>query len=197
MPWRRGKNITHKTKYDLAVEMLEWAINKGFPKCTVLADSWFGIAPFIKELKRLELSYILETKSNYKVKTNAKEPKLTPTGLLAKNQYDETPLPQYFKKVLSIKICGFSADKETGKREKVLYNVKVATVILKSIPGRHRIVESVDPVKQSTKYLLTNLPGKAQKSFQLTVTDGQLKNFLEMQSNFQIWRELLSGANKA
>lgn len=156
MPWRQGKNITHKTKYDLAIEMLEWTINKGFPKCTVLADSWFGIAPFVKELKRLELSYILETKSSYKVKTNAKEPKHTPTGRLAKNQYDETPLPQYFKTVSSIKICGFSADKETGKKEKTLYNVKVATVRLKSISGKHRIVESVDPVKQSTKYLLTD-----------------------------------------
>jgi len=154
MPWRQGKKITHKTKYDLAVEMLEWATNKGFPKCTVLADSWFGIAPFIKELKRLELSYILEIKSNYKVRTNAKEPKLTPTGKLAKNQYDATSLPEYFKTVLSHKICGFSADKE--KKEKALYNIKVATVKLKSIPGKHRIVESVDPVNQSTKYLLTD-----------------------------------------
>ena len=156
MPWRRGKNITHKTKYDLAVEMLEWATKKGFPKCTVLADSWFGIGPFIKELKRLELSYILEIKSKYKVKTNCKEPKLTPTGRLAKNQYDEISLPQYFKTVLSHKICGFSADKKTGKKEKTLYHVKVATIRLKSIPGKHRIIESVDPAKQSTKYLFTN-----------------------------------------
>ena len=79
MPWRRGKNITHKTKYDLAVEMLEWATKKGF-----------------------------------------------------------------------------SADKKTGKKEKALYHVKVATIRLKSIPGKHRIIESVDPVKQSTKYLFTN-----------------------------------------
>ena len=152
MPWRRHKTIKHKTKYDLAVEMMEWAMGKGFPKCTVLADSWFGIGPFVKQLKRLELSYILEIKSNYKVKINCKEPKLTPTGRLAKNQYDETPLPQYFKTVLNHKICGFAADKETGKSEKTLYNIKIATVILKSISGKHRIVESVDPVKQSTKY---------------------------------------------
>jgi len=156
MPWRRRKTIKHKTKYDLAVEMMEWAMAKGFPKCTVLADSWFGIGPFVKELKRIKLSYILEIKSNYKVKTNCKEPKLTPTGRLAKNQYDETPLPQYFKTVLSHKVCGFAADKETGKGEKALYNVKIATAKLKSISGKHRIIESVDPVKQSTKYLLTD-----------------------------------------
>ncbi len=130
MPWRRRKNITHKTKYDLAVEMLEWAMDKGFPKCTVLADSWFGIEPFVKELKRLKLSYILEVKSSYKVKTNCKEPKLTSTGRLAKKQYDEISLPQYFNTVLSHKICGFSADKETGKKEKALYHVKIATVRL-------------------------------------------------------------------
>ncbi len=156
MPWRRGKNITHKTKYDLAVEMLEWAIKKGFPKCTVLADSWFGIGPFIKELKRLELSYILEVKSSYTVKTKCKEPKLTPKGRLAKNQYEEIPLPKYFNTVLSHIVCGFDADIKTGKKEKVLYNVKIATVRLKSISGKHRIIESVDPVKQSTKYLLTD-----------------------------------------
>jgi len=156
MPWRLGKQIKHKTKYDLAVEMLEWAIKIGFPKSTVLADSWFGIAPFIKELKRLKLSYVLEIKSNYTIKRNCKEPKLTPTGRLAKNQYDEIPLPNYFKTIISYVVCGFAADKETGKKEKAFYNVKIATLRLKSIPGKHRIIESVDPVKQTTKYLLTN-----------------------------------------
>jgi SRSO17 transposase len=37
----------HKTKNELAIEMLKWPIDNGFPKCTVLADSWFGVAPFI------------------------------------------------------------------------------------------------------------------------------------------------------
>ena len=67
------------SKYDLAIKMLEWAINNGFPNCIVLADSWFGIGPFIKGLKRLN-----------------------------------------------------------------------------SIAGKHRIVQSIDPAKQTTKYLLTD-----------------------------------------
>jgi hypothetical protein len=32
MPWLRGKKFVCKKKYELAVEMLEWAIEMGFPK---------------------------------------------------------------------------------------------------------------------------------------------------------------------
>jgi|GEM_PF-3285231 len=49
----------------LAVEMLQWALDNGFPICIVLADSWFGTGPFVEELKRLKLSYVLEIKRDY------------------------------------------------------------------------------------------------------------------------------------
>lgn len=52
MPWQHGKQSVCISKYDLAIKMLEWAINNGFPNCIVQADSWFGIGPFIKGLKR-------------------------------------------------------------------------------------------------------------------------------------------------
>ena len=60
MLWRRDKRHDHKTKYELAVEMLAIALKRGFPKSTVLADSWFGIEPFIKELRRLHLAMSLK-----------------------------------------------------------------------------------------------------------------------------------------
>jgi len=75
---------------------------------------------------------------------------------LAKNQYDLKELPVVFKKILAIVRCGFAADKEKGKKEKVLYHTKIITARLNSIAGKHRIVESIDPVKQTTKYLLTD-----------------------------------------
>ena len=37
-----------------------------------------------------------------------------------------------------------------------MYHIKVATVHLNSISGKHRIVESFDPTKKTTKYFLTN-----------------------------------------
>lgn len=156
MAWQHKNRTECKAKYDLAIEMLDWAIQLGFPKCTVLADSWFGVGPFIKKLERREFSYVIEIKSSYNVKTPCQEPKLTPTGRKAKNQFDLTKLPEYFKSVSSVAKCGFCEDKQSGKKERVLYHTKTVTACLNSISGKHRIVESTDPIKQTTKYLLTN-----------------------------------------
>lgn len=156
MPWQRGKSLTCKKKYELAIEMIEWALELGFPKATVLADAWFGIGPFAKELKRLKLSYVIEIRSSFNVRVPCKEPRLTPKGKLAKNQIDLIKLPKFFESVLNVLKCGFPQDIETGKKEKVLYHVKIATVRLNSFSDKHRIVESIDPTTGTTKYLLTN-----------------------------------------
>jgi hypothetical protein len=116
----------------------------------------YGIEPFVKELKRLNLSYILEITTKNKVKVDCEKPKLTATGRLAKNQYELKKFKDFFKMILSYQACGFAANEETGKKEKVLYHTKISTVRLNAIPGKHRLVESVDPTKETTKYLLTN-----------------------------------------
>jgi len=156
MPWQRRTSWEYKKKYLLASDMLAWALKQGFPGCLVLADSWYGIGPFIKELKRLHLSYVLEIRSSYTVRTPCKTPKLTPTGRLAKRQVDETKLPAFFSALTTVTRCGFARDLETGQPRHVLYHLKIATVRLTSISGKHRLVESVDPTTDSTKYLLTN-----------------------------------------
>jgi hypothetical protein len=156
MPWYRKGKYVHKKKYELAIEMIEGALNKGFAACMVLADSWYGIEPFVKELRRLKLSYILEITTKNKVKIDRQEPKLTPTGKLAKKQFELKNLKEFFKMIASYQICGFAANKETGKKEKVLYYTKISTVRLNAIAGKQRLVESFDPIKETTKYLLTN-----------------------------------------
>lgn len=156
MKWIGRKKVEHRKKYLLASDMLQWALEQGFPRCTVLADAWFGIDQFIRELKRLKLDYILEIRSNLSIKKPCETPKLTPKGRLAKNQYDVIKLPEYFKSILDITKCGLEADLETGKREKILYHAKIVTAQLNSTPGKHRIVESTDPVNQTTKYYLSN-----------------------------------------
>ena len=157
MKWRRGKKSVYKKKYELAIEMIEHAIDKsGFPPCTVLADSWFCVEPFIKELKRLHLSYVLEISTKNKIRVNYRKPKLTKTKKIAKKQYHQLIFSEYFKSVTSCLVCGFTANKETGRKEKALYNVKIATVRLNSIPGKHRLIQSIDPAKLTTKYLLAN-----------------------------------------
>ena len=156
MLWEKGKKYVCRPKYELAIEMLEWAIRKGFPKGIVLADSWFGSGPFVKGLRRLGMSYVIEIKSSLKTRLSCKEPKLTPTGKMSKNQYDLVELPHVFEAISNFSTCGFAANKTIGKDEKVLYHAKVITARLNSIAGKHRIVQSVDPAKQTTKYLLTN-----------------------------------------
>jgi hypothetical protein len=156
MPWMRGKRWEHRKKYLLAADMLEWALDLGFPGCLVLADSWYGIAPFVKELRRLHLNYVLEIKASYTVKVPCSTPKLTPTGRLAKHQYDEVKLPEVFSSISAVTRCGFDRDLEAGKERRVLYHLKVTTARLKAISGKHRLVESLDPTTHSTKYLLTN-----------------------------------------
>ena len=156
MKWARRKKLVHKTKNELAIEMLEWALAKGYPTCTVLADSWFGVAPFIKGLKRLGLSYIIEIKNSLKIRVTCSKSKLTPTGKLAKNQYDLKSLSDFFNLTTEIVHAGFAADKKLGKEAKVLYCTKIANVLLNAIPGKHRIVQSLDPSKETIKYLLTN-----------------------------------------
>ena len=156
MPWQNGKKFVCKPKYALAIEMLQWAVHKGFPRGVVLADSWFGSAPFVKGLKRLGMSYVIEIKPTLNVRIPCKEPKLTPKGRVAKNQYDLIQLPDVFKTNLTFTKCGFAADKERQKEEKILYHTKTVTARLNSIAGKHRIVQSIDPTKQTTKYLLTN-----------------------------------------
>ncbi|BBO93070.1 hypothetical protein DSCOOX_62500 [Desulfosarcina ovata subsp. ovata] len=156
MPWQRGKAHPYKTKYALAVEILEWALEVGFPPSMVLADSWFCTGPFIKELKRLELSYIIELKPNYTVRVPCQPPKLTPKGRLSKNQYYTRSLPEVYKSISYVEKYGFTADPATGKAQKVLYHTKTKTLRLNSITGKHCVVESVDPTTQTTKYLLTD-----------------------------------------
>jgi len=156
MPWARNKKLIHKTKNELAIEMLEWALAKGYPTCTVLADSWFGVKPFIKELKRLKLSYVIEIKSNLKVRVRCSEPKLTSTGKLAKNQYELKTLSDFFDSIITMITVGFAADKKFDKEEKILYNTKITNVHLNAISGKHRIVQSIDSSTNTIKYLLTN-----------------------------------------
>jgi SRSO17 transposase len=139
MPWYRKGKYVHKKKYELAIEMIEGALNKGFAACMVLADSWYGIEPFVKELRRLKLSYILEITTKNKVKVDREEPKLTPTGKLAKKQFELKNLKEFFKMIVSYQICGFAANKETGKKEKVLYHTKISTVRLNAIAGKQRL----------------------------------------------------------
>lgn len=56
-----------KSKYTLALELIDEAIFDGFRCSYVLVDSWFAIAPFLNALDRKGLRYVCELKSNNKI----------------------------------------------------------------------------------------------------------------------------------
>lgn len=156
LPWQRHTHFEYKKKYLLAIEIIEWALDLGFPRCMVLADSWYGISPFVKELTRLKLGYVLEISTKNRIRTTGARPRLTPTGKLAKKQYTLTPFGEFFTTISTVSACGFARDLETDRPAKVLYHAKVATVRVNAFSGKQRLVESVDPASQTTKYFLTN-----------------------------------------
>ena len=113
-----------------------WVLEKGYPKCIVLADSWYCCEPFIEHLKRLKLNYVFEMPGDLNIRITCSETKLTPTGRVAKNQYDLKKVDGYFASIQEIICCGFAADKDTGKKAKVLYHTKITTGRLNAIPGK-------------------------------------------------------------
>ena len=83
---------------------------------------------------------MIEIKNSLKVRTPCSEPKLTPTGKLAKNQYELRSLSDFFNFITDMITSGFAADEKLGKKAKVLYHTKLANV-LNAIPGKHRIAK--------------------------------------------------------
>ena len=121
-----------------------------------MADSWFGVEPFIKGLKRLKLHYVIEIKANLNVNVACQKPKLTPKGRLCKHQFDSVNIVEFFTTVLAGHVCGLGADRDEGKQQKILYHTKIANIRLNAISGKHRLVESFDPTTKTSKYLLTD-----------------------------------------
>ena len=77
------------------------------------------------------------------------------TGKPAKKQYELKSSKEFFNMMASWQFYGFAPNKKTGKKEKILYHTKTVTVRLNALPEKHRRIESVDAIKQSTTGGLT------------------------------------------
>lgn len=55
---------------DYVPELIKSALNAGYPKLTVVADSWFSSADLMAKIESLGCHFVVEIKSNRKVKTN-------------------------------------------------------------------------------------------------------------------------------
>jgi len=150
--WRIYKKEPGVTKNDLAIELIKEALNRGFICNVVLADSWFCVEPFIGELQRLGLKYILEIKTNATMRLPIPQ-----TGRKRKHWYKKRNMADYMNRyVNNTRNIGFVGNLETGKPEKVLYAVKEKVLTIHALPGKHKVIHSYDSTKGTEKYLITN-----------------------------------------
>ena len=135
-----------KTKYTLALELIDEALASGFLCSYVLVDSWYAIAPFLNVLHIKGLVYVCELKSNNKIwaAVNGKPFKLG--------------LKQFFS------YCSFLTKKTVfglktegnNKEIKAKYTTRSATCKLCALDHRTVLVESWMDGAKDPKYLVTN-----------------------------------------
>jgi SRSO17 transposase len=153
-----GSQSEYKEKYKLALELIKEAQQKGFTGKVVVADSWFCIEEFMKELRQLDLVYIFEMKENRQVQVSIPPERRIQKERGRKRQkwYELVSLAVFFNALGGEKAYGFARDLETGKAEKVLYRTQAAVVKMRAYAGKHKVVRSYDPTRQTVKYLITN-----------------------------------------
>jgi len=154
--WRIYFKGGKKTKNDLALELIQEGMRRGFPCGVVLADSWYCVEPFVRELRWMGLRYVLEIKTNTTIQEPIKRQEEKRRGRKRKKWYRKVSLIGSMGKVQRQRKIGFGGDLSTGKEEKVLYEIKEKTCRIHALPGLHKVVYSYDPEKGSEKYLITN-----------------------------------------
>ena len=135
-----------KTKYTLALELIDEALLKGFVCSYVLVDSWFAIAPFLDALNRKKIRYVCELKSNNKIWATV----------------DRRPLKFGLKKFFLY--CAFATKKTVfglktegnNKEIKAKYKTSSATCQLCALDHQTVLVESWMEGAKDPKYLITN-----------------------------------------
>lgn len=70
--WRFYKKDS-QTKNELALELVDEALELGLKIDYVIADSWYAVAPFLEGLHRRKLRYICELKSNNTLNISVKD----------------------------------------------------------------------------------------------------------------------------
>jgi len=135
-----------KTKYTLALELIDEALANGFRCSYVLVDSWFAISPFLDALDRKKLFYVCELKSNNKIWAAAGG---KPFKLGLKQFFS------YYSFVTRKTVFGLRTEGD-NREVKAKYKTSSVTCQLCALDHQTVLVESrMDGVKDP-KYLITN-----------------------------------------
>lgn len=138
--------------------MITEAQHKGFICQGVVADSWFCIEAFMKELRQLDLMYLFEMKEKRQVQVRIPpERRIQKERGRQRQKWDElVSVAAFFNALGGEKAYGFARDLETGTAEKVRYWTQAAVVKMQADAGKHTVVRSYDPTRQTVTYLITN-----------------------------------------
>jgi hypothetical protein len=113
----------------------------------------------MKGLRKLQLRYLFELKSNRKVRVPFAPEQRVKKGKGRKRTkwYNLVGLEEFFSESrIEEKVYGFERDLETGREEKVLYRLKEAVVQMNAYKGKHKVVRSWSPENGTVKFFIIN-----------------------------------------
>jgi hypothetical protein len=73
---KSDKKTTHEKGWQVALRLLEDSLAEGFPKLSVVADSWFAGEEFFQALDRSGFKFVIEVKSNRRISQHGRKQSL-------------------------------------------------------------------------------------------------------------------------
>jgi len=152
--YRQGKN--EKKKWELALELVDQTLNRGFKISVVLFDSWYCVNPFIQALVKRRLVFISEVKSNNKAEFSVDGSGKSIKILVSK-------LFEYGKHLCQDVVLGLKTNTDK-KPPRVLYKTQSTTAYVSAFGMKLKLIKSTDVRKGCYKIFVTNeLSWDAQK----------------------------------
>lgn len=146
-----------KSKWRLAVELIDEALYHGINISVVLFDSWFCVNGFIKQLEKRNLKFIGDLKSGHNVEYGVENKTWMKIRFSIKELFKcGTPL---------LKEVWLGLKSNTGERpDKALYKTWSTVAYIGAFKGKYKIIKSIDQRTGGCKIFITNeLTWEAQK----------------------------------
>lgn len=145
------------SKWKLAIQVIDEALDYGLNVSVVLFDSWFCVNGFVKQLEKRKLRFIGDIKCSNTVEYGMAG---NPGARLVLS------LTQLFKYATPIlkEVCAGLRSNDNERPPKVLYKTYSTTAYVKAFKGKYLVIKSIDQRTQKSKLLISNeLSWEAQK----------------------------------
>jgi hypothetical protein len=152
-----SKDINGVKKWELALELINEAIDLGFSIEAVLFDSWYCVHGMVRALDNLKIKWISEVKSSHIAEFWVQEDKLLRKIALS--------IADFFKVGECIcKIVELGLKFPDQDVQKTLYKTYEKVIHIRAFNGAYKLVRSVDQRSGASKIFITNeLTWEAQK----------------------------------